>query len=100
MTQSVSRNYVTQLQECIALARDVNQQPQANQAFASLHATVAAENPDHARLLELLWGEFVSASRSSQFWRQISDVEKELSERMAENHVQLRQNYMRLIQEQ
>ncbi|MBD2311839.1 hypothetical protein H6G20_09230 [Desertifilum sp. FACHB-1129] len=100
MTQSVSRSYVTQLQECIALAREVSKQPQANQAFAALRDKVAQENPDHARLLELLWGEFIAASRSSQFWRQISDVEKELSERMAENHVQLRQNYLRLMQEQ
>uniref|UniRef100_A0ACD5H328 Uncharacterized protein n=1 Tax=Desertifilum tharense IPPAS B-1220 TaxID=1781255 RepID=A0ACD5H328_9CYAN len=56
MTQSVSRSYVTQLQECIALAREVSKQPQANQAFAALRDKVAQENPDHARLLELLWG--------------------------------------------
>jgi len=60
----------------------------------------AAENPQAADLLEILWNEFVAANRSATFWQQICDVEKELSERMAQTNVQLKQEYLRLIQEQ
>ena len=100
MTQTVSVNYVTQLQECLSLARDISQGAKAHTAFSQLRDRLATENPQAAELLDLLWNEFLAANRSAAFWQEMCDVEKELSERMAQSHFQLRQNYLRLMHEQ
>lgn len=89
-----------QLQACVATAHDLSQHPEATEAFEALRDQVALSNPQMAQMLELLWNEMLAARRSSTFWQEICDVEKELSERIAANHVQLRQNYLRLMQEQ
>jgi len=81
-------------------ARDISDGAKASVEFAQLCDRLGAENPQAADLLEILWNEFVAANRSATFWQQICDVEKELSERMAETNVQLKQNYLRLMQEQ
>ena len=98
MTQS-SSNPVAQLRKCILLAQEVATHPQANQAFAQLRDSVATENPQAAELIELLWQEAIAARRSAEFWHEMSNVEKDLSNRMMENMTQLRQNYLRLMQE-
>jgi len=100
MKQSLSQNQVAQLQECVSLAQELAHHAKANQSFAELRDRVAADNPVSAELLELLWNEVLAARRSATFWREMSDVEKQLSERIAQSHLQLRQNYERLMQEQ
>lgn len=49
--------------------------------------------------MDLLWKEAIAARRSAEFWHDMSNVEKDLSNRMMENMTQLRQNYLRLMQE-
>ena len=98
--QSLSQNQLVQLQECLSLVQDVAHHEEAGKQFAALRDRVAAENPLAAEMLALLWDEVLAARRSATFWREISDVEKQLSERIAQSHLQLRQNYLRLMEEQ
>ena len=100
MTQASSQSLVAQLKQCLKLAQDMAHHAEANQAFEQLRASVDAENPLAAELMELLWQEVIAARRSGAFWQQMCDVEKDLSDRMMENLAQLRRNYLRLIQEQ
>ena len=83
----------------IALAKDNNTQA-ADEQFKAIFKQVQSENPTTAKLLSQLWQEYVSVQRSALFWESMSDAEKELSDKMTENNVQLQRNYMRLIQEQ
>lgn len=98
MTQS-SPNPTAQLRKCISLAQELSTHAQANQAFEQLRDSMADENPQVAELMELLWQDVIAAHRSAEFWREMSNVEKDLSNRMMENMAQLRQNYLRLMQE-
>jgi hypothetical protein len=59
-----------------------------------------AEHPEYAAMLQMLWREYVSTQRSAAFWQELCQVEKHLSERITESHIQLKQNYLRLMQEQ
>jgi hypothetical protein len=87
------------LQDAIQQAQANN--PQAAQAtFEHLHQTLEAQNPQAADLLALLWREYLSAQRSATFWKELCQVEKHLSERLSESNLQLKQNYLRLMQEQ
>ncbi len=90
----------SRLQEAIHLARRVQQHPAADQAFQLVLGELGTESPVAAELLEQLWREYIGSQRSSQFWEQVSEVEKNLSDRMSESHIQLKQNYLRLMQEQ
>ncbi|MGK7901761.1 MAG: hypothetical protein AB4352_10170 [Hormoscilla sp.] len=100
MKQILDLDYAAQLRACVERARDISDNAKASGDFAQLCDRLAAENPQAAELLEILWNEFVAANRSATFWQQISDVEKKLSEQMAQTNVQLKQNYLRLMQEQ
>lgn len=99
MTHSLPQNQTVQLQECLDLAQDVTTHAEANQTFLNLLGTLEA-TPHAAEIAQTLWNELLSAHRSARFWQQMSDVEKQMSDRLAETHVQLQQNYLRLIQEQ
>ncbi len=99
-TQNVSLDYVAQLRACVERARDISDGAKASVEFAQLCDRLGAENPQAADLLKILWNEFLAANRSATFWQQICDVEKELSERMAQTNIQLKQKYLRLMQEQ
>jgi hypothetical protein len=90
----------SRLQTAISLARQVQQHPEAHQAFQAVLGEIKAESPIAADLLEQLWKEYIGSQRSSQFWEQLSEVEKNLSNRLSESHIQLKQNYLRLMQEQ
>ena len=83
----------------IALAKDNNTQS-ADEQFKAIFKQVQTESPTAAKLLRQLWQEYVSVQRSARFWESMSDAEKELSDKMTENNVQLQRNYMRLVQEQ
>lgn len=90
---------MNQLQDCLSLAQDPALHQAANEAFTQLRQTLEAD-ADVTEVLEALWSEVLSARRSAAFWQQLSNVEKEMSDRLAQNHVQLQQNYLRLMQEQ
>ncbi|MEM6449859.1 MAG: hypothetical protein AAF703_06055 [Cyanobacteria bacterium P01_D01_bin.105] len=83
----------------IALTKSKNYE-QANQQFEALTAQLEADSPDASKLLKQLWKEYVAMQRSALFYERLSDAEAGLSEKMAENNIQLKRNYMRLIQEQ
>ncbi len=89
-----------QLQECLELARHLATQEQARELFQAWREEFAANNPQAAELLTLLWEEVLSANRSALFWQELTDVEKKLSDRMTQQNIQLQQNYLRLVQEQ
>lgn len=90
----------TRLQLAIGLAKDVQQHSEAHQAFQEVIGELNTESPLAAELLEQLWREYIGTQRSSLFWEQLSEVEKNLSDRLSESHIQLKQNYLRLMQEQ
>ena len=94
-----SENPIVQLKKCLSLVQDVNTHSEANRAFEQLCAIIDAENPMAAQLLEILWEEAIMARRSALFWQQMSDVEKDMANRMMENMTQMRQYYLRLMQE-
>ena len=68
--------------------------PKPTGAFEQLCGIIDAENPMAAQLLEMLWEEAIMARRSALFWQQMSDVEKDMANRMMENMTQMRQNYL------
>lgn len=99
MPHSLTAKQRDQLRHCLELAQDPAQHDQANAQFLQLlHGIKLA--PATSELLEAVWNEMLAARRSSAFWQEISDVEKEMSDRLAQNHFQLQQNYLRLMQEQ
>jgi hypothetical protein len=98
MNQTLSA--VSTLSEAIQLAQDVNTHAEAHAAFNTIHDELVVEQPQAAAMLQLLWREYVTTQRSAAFWQELCQVEKNLSERIAESHLQLRQNYLRLMQEQ
>ena len=100
MAQSTHPDLLNQLKSCLSLARDLPNHEAATATFETLKEAIAAQQPQLEEALQLLWDELLAARRSATFWQEICDVEKELSERIAANHVQLRQNYLRLMQEQ
>ncbi len=100
MTTTLSPTLAEALQAAIQLAQTMDRQGEAHEAFNQLHSTLEAENPDCAALLQILWREYMATQRSAAFWQELCQVEKHLSERITESHIQLRQNYLRLMQEQ
>jgi hypothetical protein len=88
------------LQHCLELAQELTHHNQANQSFEALRSQIALDNPEVAILLSQVWRELISAQRSAAFWQQICNVERDLTEKMTASHVQLQQNYLRLMQEQ
>lgn len=88
------------LDGAIALAKESGNYRQATVQFEALFAQLDSEHPEIAPLLKTVWQEYLSAQRSATFWQNMSDAEKDLSEKMSESNIQLKQNYMRLIQEQ
>lgn len=98
MTYS-SENPIVHLKKCLMLAQDVTSHVEANRAFEQLCGIIDAENPMAAQLLEMLWQEVIAARRASVFWQQMSEVEKDMANKMMENMTQMRQNYLRLMQE-
>ncbi|MEM6425735.1 MAG: hypothetical protein AAF728_11340 [Cyanobacteria bacterium P01_D01_bin.128] len=100
MSNSANQPQIEALKVAIALTHDVSNHPDAQAAFTAIRQSVADGNPQAAEMMDMLWQEITSLQRSVNFWQEISQVEKNLSERITENHIQLKQNYMRLMQEQ
>jgi hypothetical protein len=101
MTQSVTpAEYLAELQACLAMAEDISLHPQANAAFSRLLERLTAENPLAAQLTTLLWQDVIAARRSALFWEHLSEAERGMADQVMADQVQLKQNYLRLIQEQ
>lgn len=100
MSSSCSDALSLALKGAIALTGDVKTHPDANQAFEELIAQLPAEHETEIQLLQQLWTAYISTRRSARFWEEMSDVEKAMSDRMAQANIQLQQNYLRLVQEQ
>lgn len=99
MNPTVSQTPLTALQEALNLAQAVETQQEAQEIFSDLCQRFEHQ-PDCVEMLQLLWREHLAAQRSVAFWKELCQVEKHLSERITENHIQLKQNYLRLMQEQ
>lgn len=99
MNTVLSPSLLESLQEATRLAQSVETYPQAQATFAELYEQVETSTPEAAELLKILWREYISAQRSAIFWQELCQVEKHLSERLSESHLQLKQNYLRLMQE-
>ena len=90
----------TTLLGAIALAQSGKSYDQAAEQFAAVASQVESESSEAATLLKRLWKEYISVQRSAVFYEGLSDAEAGLSEKMAESNIQLKRNYMRLVQEQ
>lgn len=100
-TQGQAQNiWEIALSGAIALVKDGKNYDQASSQLEAIAAQVAAESPEAGQLLKQLWKEYVSVQRSAVFYESLSEAEAGLSEKMAESTIQLKRNYMRLIQEQ
>lgn len=97
---SVQSDRLDQLKQCLSLAQDVSTHAKAKERYNDLRDRLAGDAPGMAELMDLLWTEMLSSRRSAMFWEELCNVEKKLTDRMAENNIQLRQNYIRLVQEQ
>ncbi|MEM1310352.1 MAG: hypothetical protein AAF892_08330 [Cyanobacteria bacterium P01_D01_bin.71] len=100
MNQPLSQSPVKALELAINLAHDGDSPEQAHAAFNEVLDTVRSDDPQAAAMLQMLWREYVTTQRSATFWQELCQVEKHLSERITESHMQLRQSYQRLMQEQ
>ncbi len=99
MTHSLTQNQITQLQSCLALSRNPTQQDEARQIMTQLLSEIEPDTAATA-IIDALWNELLAARRATAFWEQISDAEKEIGDRLAQDHIRLQQNYLRLMQEQ
>ena len=97
---STSTSSLDALQHCLSLAQDVANHQEANSAYAALRDRLQSDDPQAVELFDVMWREVLASRRSAMFWEELCNVEKGLTDRMAESHLQLRQNYLRLIQEQ
>jgi hypothetical protein len=95
-----AQDFSARLQTAVNLAQTVEHREEAHQLFESILADLQDQDLAAVALLEQLWREYISLQRSSLFWQQLSQVEKNLSDRLTESHLQLKQNYLRLMQEQ
>jgi hypothetical protein len=100
MKTVVSQSPTDALKAAIQLAQSVDHHGEAQATFQDLYEQMQAEHPEYAAMLQMLWREYVSTQRSAAFWQELCQVEKHLSERITESHIQLKQNYLRLMQEQ
>ncbi|MGB3534733.1 MAG: hypothetical protein WBA13_14610 [Microcoleaceae cyanobacterium] len=96
---ALNKNLALQLQHCLTLARSIETHSEAQQKFEQLRECISEQNPELLSLIELLWQETIAAYRSVGFWQKMSDVEKEMASNMMETMTQMRQNYLRLMQE-
>lgn len=88
------------LSGAIALIKSGQNYDQANTQFEALATQLEADSPEASKLLKQLWKEYVAVQRAAVFYESLSDAEAGLSEKMAESNIQLKRNYMRLVQEQ
>ncbi|NJP08930.1 MAG: hypothetical protein HC866_05120 [Leptolyngbyaceae cyanobacterium RU_5_1] len=81
------------------MSQDPTLHGDAKRRFLDLQDSLSID-PAATAVLEALWKEVLVARRSAMYWEHISHAEKGISDRIAKTHVQLQQNYLRLMQEQ
>ncbi len=99
MTHALSQNQLDLLQECFALAANPKSQADAERQFLALQESLESDAAT-SEVLQKLWTEVLAARRSAVFWEHLSDAERAVSDGLANNHLRLQQNYLRLVQEQ
>ncbi|MEM7771159.1 MAG: hypothetical protein AAGA75_25965 [Cyanobacteria bacterium P01_E01_bin.6] len=92
--------FLDEMQSCLAAAAEVKTHSEAEECYVQLRDRLVDKDSDVAVVMDLMWKELLSGRRSACFWEGMCDAEQKLNESLAENHIQLRQNYMRLMQEQ
>ncbi|MEB3290209.1 MAG: hypothetical protein VKI82_09840 [Leptolyngbya sp.] len=97
---AATTDLATRLQTALDLAQSVENHGEASRVIQAIVADLQDQSPEAIALFQQLWRAYISSQRSSQFWQQISEAEKNLSDRLSASHVQLKQNYLRLIEEQ
>lgn len=97
-----SSTVISVLQRCLDLAKDPKTTALADETYHQLRDRLQIEgtNDQILRLLDLLWESNRSSQRAAAMWQHMCHTEQQLTDQMAESHVQLHQNYLRLIQEQ
>ena len=102
ISPAVPTGYEDTLQECLILCQEPKTEELANQKYQQLRDRLLLEsvNTQVLELLDLLWSANLSNQRSAAMWQHMCHTEQQLTDQMAESHVQLHQNYLRLIQEQ
>lgn len=99
MSHSLNQKQANLLKECLTLTQEIDHHADAEHRFLDLKESLSG-NADTIAVLEAVWKEALAARRSAAFWQQISDVERTMSEKLADNNIQIQQNYLRLMQEQ
>ncbi len=99
-SKHVASQAIEQLQACLLLTQNTTNHSEAEERYRQLRDRLVGEAAGVAPILDLMWKEILASRRSAFFWEEMCNVEQRLTERMAESHVQLRQNYLRLVQEQ
>ena len=100
MTPADIQSLIQALKEASEKATDKQTSEAAREQFEAVQAQLDEQAEAFAPVVQLLWHECLAARRSALFWHELSDAEKNLSDTMAEKNIQLKQNYMRLMQEQ
>jgi len=99
MSHSLTPAQSELLKECLSLSQDLPSHADADRRFLDLEESLAGD-PATLAVLEAVWRELLAARRAAIYWNQISDVERSMTDKLADNHFQLQQNYLRLMQEQ
>lgn len=100
MSNPTVRMSAETLTECVELAKDPTAHQAAEQAFEKVKQDLSGVSDETLQVMEHLWKELLTARRSAAFWEKISNVERSMTEQLAADHFQLKQNYLRLLQEQ
>jgi len=60
---------VESLENCLVLARDVQDHDQATKQFEQLRINCTEDASQTQTMIDMLWGELLRARRSAQFWQ-------------------------------
>jgi len=93
-------SYTHQVQDCLQLARDVDTHELAAERYQALRDRLIVEQPDTVGFLDAMWNDLLKSRRVAAMWERMCQTEQQVADQMAERHVQLSQNYLRLVQEQ
>ena len=90
------------LQDCLRLAKDAETETIAKQQYQQLRDRLAQEHHDTQMLdlLDMTWAAMLSSQKAANLWQRLLQTEQRMTDEMANNHIQLSQNHLRLIQEQ
>lgn len=102
LSHTESFNAIDVLQQCLDLVQDAKTIALATQSYQQLRDRLCLDGADAQmlQLLDLLWEANLSSQRAAAMWQHMCHTEQQLTDQMAESHVQLHQNYLRLMQEQ